>query len=154
LHNRLNNASFVASPGIAQPPPGGVVASVGRPPFRLGANQLNPVLNPWNGLVLEIVGTSLLVGTVLTTAVDERALSGVNSLAPLPIGFSVMVAHLCLIPWTGCGINPARTFGPALINSLAGVDTWQGSWWIYYVGPGIGSVVTSFAVWFLWGGVR
>jgi len=28
------------------------------------------------------------------------------------------------------------------------------SWWIYYIGPGIGSIATSLIVWFLWGSVR
>jgi len=108
-----------------------IVPAVQRPPFLLGANQLNMALNPGNGLILEIMGTSMLVWTVLSTAVDSRSLNQVQMLAPLPIGFSVWVVHLVLIPWTGCGINPARTFGPALINSLAGMDTWGANWWIY-----------------------
>jgi Major intrinsic protein len=35
---------------------------------------------------------------------------------PLAIGFSVLLAHIVLIPITGCSINPARSFGPALIE--------------------------------------
>lgn len=36
-------------------------------------------------------------------------------LAPLPIGFAVFVVHLGTIPITGTGINPARSFGAAVI---------------------------------------
>lgn len=39
----------------------------------------------------------------------------VQVLAPLPIGFAVFVVHLATIPITGTGINPARSFGAAVI---------------------------------------
>lgn len=36
-------------------------------------------------------------------------------MAPLPIGFAVFMVHLATIPVTGTGINPARSFGAAVI---------------------------------------
>jgi len=36
-------------------------------------------------------------------------------LVPLPIGFAVFIVHLVTIPITGTGINPARSFGAAVI---------------------------------------
>lgn len=36
-------------------------------------------------------------------------------LAPLPIGFAVFMVHLATIPVTGTGINPARSFGAAVM---------------------------------------
>ena len=30
---------------------------------------------------------------------------------PLAIGLSLVVVHIGLVPFTGCGVNPARTFG-------------------------------------------
>ena len=152
-----SNASYVPPRGAPTNFTVGVdiVPAVGRPPYYLGANGLNPVLTVWNGLLLEIVGTSFLVATVLNTAVDKRSLSGVNVLAPLPIGFSVLVCHLALIPWTGCGINPARTFGPHLVNSMGGgANWWVTGWWIYYIGPGIGAILSALIIMILWGGVH
>lgn len=40
-------------------------------------------------------------------------------LAPLPIGFAVFLVHLATIPITGTGINPARSFGAAVIYNKA-----------------------------------
>ena len=39
---------------------------------------------------------------------------GKLALAPLPIGYAVFIAHIVLVPFTGCGINPARS--PVLRN--------------------------------------
>ena len=63
-------------------------------------------------------------------------------MAPLAIGFAVFLGHLVLVPLTGCGINPARTFGPALVNSMAGNNVWD-DYWIYFVGPFLASMVAA-----------
>lgn len=39
----------------------------------------------------------------------------IKVLAPLPIGFAVFVVILATVPITGTGINPARSFGAAVI---------------------------------------
>ena len=44
-------------------------------------------------------------------------------LAPLSIGFAVFMVHLATIPITGTGINPARSFGAALIYNKA--EAWD-----------------------------
>ena len=44
-------------------------------------------------------------------------------LAPLSIGFAVFMVHLATIPITGTGINPARSFGAAVIYNKA--EAWN-----------------------------
>lgn len=116
----------------------------GSPPFLLGANTLNPVINSGNGFVFEVMGTFLLTMVVsLTVVIGGGPSDGQPNLGPLLIGFAVFVAHIVLIPFTGCGINPARTFGPALINSIGGQNVWESWSWIYYIGPLCGSLMSA-----------
>lgn len=118
---------------------------IGNPPFGLGANGLNPALLQANGFLLEVMGTLVLCMTVLQVALPKKGLAqGTPNLAPLAIGFAVFLSHLVLIPLTGCGINPARTLGPAVVNSMAGSNVWENSSWIYFFGPFTASVVASF----------
>ena len=62
-------------------------------------------------------------------------------LAPLPIGFAVFMVHLATIPVTGIGINPAKSFGAAVIYNQDKV--WDDHW-IFWVGPLIGAFAAAF----------
>jgi len=123
----------------------------GTPPFFLGANALNSNYSMGNGFFLEFMGTFLLCLIVLMTVKHPgnlaSAIPGQASMAPYSIGYAVFIAHLCLIPFTGCGINPARTFGPALVSSFAGSAqasaVWANSCWIYYIGPLVGASLAA-----------
>ncbi|KAJ7544847.1 hypothetical protein O6H91_09G096000 [Diphasiastrum complanatum] len=84
------------------------------------------------GLVWEIVTTFGLVFTVYATAVDSRAKGTVGGIAPIAIGFIVLANILAAAPFSGASMNPARSFGPALVTW-----NWQNHW-IYWVGPLIG----------------
>ena len=52
----------------------------------------------------------------------------------------------------GCGINPARTFGPSLVTAIANYDTLADWWWIYYLGPLFGAVFATAIMCLFWGG--
>ncbi|XP_068317864.1 aquaporin PIP2-1-like isoform X3 [Pyrus communis] len=107
-----------------------------------GANKLADGYSTGTGLGAEIVGTFVLVYTVLSTT--DPKLKARNSyvpvLAPLPIGFAVFVVHLATIPITGTGINPARSFGAAVIYNNDKV--WNDQW-IFWVGPFIGAAIAA-----------
>ena len=100
----------------------------------LGAHALGSDVTITMGLIMEIVVTFVLVFVIFATAVDP---GGIAPLAPLAIGLAVMVDHLVAIPITGASMNPARSFGPALVS---------GEWanhWIYWLGPILGGVLAG-----------
>ena len=95
----------------------------------LGAHSIGSGVSSGAALLTEIILTFALVFVIFAAAMDPK---GMSSLAPLAIGLIVAVDHLVGVPLTGASMNPARTFGPALI---------AGSWadhWIYWVGPVVG----------------
>lgn len=85
------------------------------------------------GLLVEMILTYLLVFVVFQTAVKQSG----NAMAPLAIGFAVFCAHIVAIPMTGTGINPARSFGPAVVS---GEFT---DLWVYFVGPFVGATLAA-----------
>ncbi|CAN1258048.1 Probable aquaporin PIP2-5 [Linum perenne] len=108
-----------------------------------GANTLSPGYSKGTGLGAEIIGTFVLVYTVFSATDPKRSArdSHVPVLAPLPIGFAVFIVHLATIPITGTGINPARSFGAAVIFNEE--KAWDDHW-IFWVGPFIGAAGAAF----------
>ncbi|KAL2471200.1 Aquaporin PIP2-1 [Abeliophyllum distichum] len=108
-----------------------------------GANELAPGYSKGVGLGAEIIGTFVLVYTVFSATDPKRNArdSHVPVLAPLPIGFAVFMVHLATIPITGTGINPARSFGAAVIYNK---DKAWDDHWIFWVGPFIGAAIAAF----------
>lgn len=99
----------------------------------LGVTSTAVGLKPEQGFGLELLFTFILVFLVfaITDPINKTEKYGTC----LGIGIVILVCHVCLIPFTGCGINPARSFGPALI-----MDSWDNHW-IYWVGPIIGGIL-------------
>lgn len=87
-------------------------------------------------LVLEIVLTFFLVFVIMAVATDYRA---VGQAAALAIGGTILMDAMFGGPISGASMNPARSFGPALVSG-----TWQ-SYWIYVVGPLAGAALGAFA---------
>ena len=79
-------------------------------------------------MVLEAILTFFLVWVVFATAVDPRG--AFKSIAGLAIGLTITLDILAGGPLTGAAMNPARAFGPELVQGI-----WDDAW-IYYVGPG------------------
>lgn len=86
-------------------------------------------------VIVEVILTFVLVFVIFATAFETRG--GLGNVAPLAIGFAILIDHFVGVPLTGASMNPARSFGPALV---------AGEWtdhWIYWVGPGIGGALAG-----------
>ena len=111
----------------------------------------NLSVTPFQGLIIEHIGTLILTMTVLSIT-DSRAEQYWSP--SLMIGLTVALCHLLMIPYTGCSVvsiffswkrsvcyiltnffkNPARSFGPALImNNFK-------NHWIFWIGPMSGAL--------------
>nr|AMR70506.1 plasma membrane intrinsic protein [Vigna unguiculata] len=110
--------------------------------YKGGVNLLSDGYSKGAGLGAEIIGTFVLVYTVFSATDPKRKArdSHVPVLAPLPIGFAVFMVHLATIPVTGTGINPARSFAPAVIFNNE--KAWDAQW-IFWVGPFMGAAIAA-----------
>ncbi len=86
-------------------------------------------------LLVEAILTFLLVTSVFATAVDERG-AGVK-IGGFGIGLTVAFDILAGGPVTGASMNPARSFGPALVQGDFQLH------WCYWVAPLVGGVLAA-----------
>jgi glycerol uptake facilitator protein len=107
----------------------------------LGATHVGSGFPVVGALIAEIIGTFLLVSAVYNLAVRERVPVG---FAGLGIGLALAAVILAVGPVSGASLNPARTFGPELVLSIAGDPDWS-KFWIYLVGPIVGAVLAVYA---------
>jgi aquaporin NIP len=95
-----------------------------------------PTHGAGQALVLEIALTFFLMFVIMAVATDVRA---VGEAAALAIGGYVALAATFAGPIAGASMNPARSFGPALVS-----NDWS-AWWVYWVGPILGALLGAAA---------
>ena len=81
---------------------------------------------------LEVLLTAVLMFVITSVATDTKA---VGAPAALAIGFTVALDAMWGGPISGASMNPARSFGPALIAGI-----WANQW-VYWLAPIIGAVI-------------
>ncbi|KAM6989783.1 aquaporin FA-CHIP-like [Tautogolabrus adspersus] len=101
----------------------------------LGVNALSSNVSVGQGFIIEFLATLQLVLCVI--AVTDKRRKDLTGSAPLAIGLSVGLGHFAAISFTGCGINPARSFGPAIIRSA------MKNHWVYWLGPMCGGIAAA-----------
>jgi MIP family channel proteins len=98
-----------------------------------------PLPSPWVStsilLLTEFVLTFLLIIAIFGTMVDDRAPS--MKLGGFAIGLTVAFDVLAAGPVTGASMNPARSFGPALVHGMFDYH------WCYWLAPIAGAVAAA-----------
>ena len=108
----------------------------------LGSPAVGPGFEPEAALIIEAILTFFLVWVVFATAADPGG--AFKSIAGLAIGLTITFDILMGGPLTGAAMNPARAFGPELVQNL-----WS-DWWIYWVGPLTGGGLAALLYEFLY----
>ena len=103
-------------------------------PANLGATI--PTVGAGAALVYEVVMTAFLMFVIMAVATDTRA---VGAAAAIAIGGTVALDALFGGPVTGASMNPARSFGPALV-----AGEWH-DFWLYVLGPVLGAMIGAVA---------
>ena len=103
----------------------------------ISAFSLSTGVGAWNAVVFEIVMTFGLVYTVYATAVDKRSAGNISIIAPIAIGFIVGANILAGGAFDGASMNPAVSFGPAVVSW-----SWA-SHWVYWLGPLLGAGIAA-----------
>nr|XP_010594792.2 aquaporin-5-like [Loxodonta africana] len=108
----------------------------------LAVNALSNNTTVGQAVTVELFLTLQLVLCIFAST-DDRRTSPVGSPA-LSIGLSVTLGHLVGIYFTGCSMNPARSFGPAVV-----MDRFTPVHWVFWVGPILGAVVAAIFYFYL-----
>jgi len=106
-----------------------------------GYGEASPFLevNMWGALLIEIILTFVFVLTVIGVTAKEEY----KKIAGIVIGLALTTVHLFGIPFTGTSVNPARSFGPALVKGITGDVTALGQVWVFIAGPCIGALIAA-----------
>jgi MIP family channel proteins len=100
---------------------------------RYGAQSISGDTTMIQAIVLEAIATFFLTFVVFGTAVDPKA----PKVGGFAIGLAVTAGILAIGPLTGGSMNPARSFGPAIVS---GVFEGQTAYWI---GPIVGAILAA-----------
>jgi glycerol uptake facilitator protein len=108
----------------------------------LGATSLGSSTGYVQGIVVEAIAAFVLMFVIMGIAVDSDA---PGNWAGLVIGLTVGGLIMLTAGATGASFNPARTFGPYVINSLAGGTVNWAQFPVYVIGPIIGAIAGAVA---------
>jgi len=101
----------------------------------LGVPAVGNGIGAGSAVVIEAVLTFFLVWVIFATAADPRGTFA--SIAGLAIGLTITLDIYIGGVYTGAAMNPARAFGPDLVQNV-----W-GDAWVWWVGPLVGGALAA-----------
>ncbi len=100
---------------------------------RLGGQSISSDTTLIQAVILEAIATFFLVFVIFGTAVDPRG----PKVGGFAIGLTITADILAIGALTGGSMNPARSFGPAVVTGIYEGQT------AYWVGPIVGAIVAG-----------
>lgn len=104
-------------------------------PFNLGTQDVGAGFTVAQAVVAEVILTFFLVTAVFATGVDPKGAFG--AVGGFAIGLTVAMDILAGGPVSGASMNPARSFGPALVSWF-----WNNHW-VYWLAPVVGGAIAG-----------
>ena len=95
----------------------------------VGATYLTPNVSQLSAFVAEALFTLVFVFAVLVLGKHE------GNGKYIGMGLALTAVNMVGLVFTGAGVNPARSFAPALVGG-----TWDG-FWVFIAGPALGAIV-------------
>jgi MIP family channel proteins len=91
----------------------------------------------YHAFVLEVVLTFLLM--LVSISLKEDKVTGYKNFGGIAIGATIVLADIIGMSISGASMNPARSFGPAIVFGNLSFN------WIYWIAPIIGSLVAVYS---------
>ncbi|WP_354003418.1 MIP/aquaporin family protein [Collinsella tanakaei] len=89
--------------------------------------------------VVEVILTFVFVLTILGVTADGKT----GHFAGIVIGLTLAFVHITGIPLTGTSVNPARSFGPALMMAFNGDTVALEQVWVFIFAPLVGAALAA-----------
>ncbi|KAF1841548.1 aquaporin [Cucurbitaria berberidis CBS 394.84] len=131
----LNAAVLVVSQILAGIAAAGMVSALFPGPLSV-RTTLSRETSVVRGLFIEMFLTAQLVFCIFMLAAEKHRSTFI---APIGIGLALFVAEMAGVYFTGGSLNPARSFGPAVV-----LRSFPSYHWIYWLGPLLGAIVAVF----------
>ncbi|KAB8437350.1 hypothetical protein FH972_025030 [Carpinus fangiana] len=111
-------------------------------PALIARTQLINGMGAAQGFCLEMFVTFLMTSVLLPLALQQTIHRHFET--PAAMGLILFTAEMATIPYTGGGLNPFRSFAPAVVDK-----TFPTYHWIYWIGPLLGAFLAILLHWVL-----